>query len=606
MAFSAFRSVLNPDSEPREDSMRQAVRMGSEQLFQAVIDGSTAVIYAKDLAGRYLLVNRQHEALFQVPRDQIKGKTDYDLLPKEQADLVRANDEAVLHAGAPIEWEEVVSAHGEPRTYISLKFPLLDAAGKPYAIAGISTDITGRKKVEEHLRESEERYRMLVGSVRDHGLLILDPAGCVVSWNTGAESITGYRAEEVIGRNLSNFYAPEDVAAGIPKQELADAADRGRAEHEGWRVRKDGSRLWGHIITTALRDEEGNLLGFARVLREGWDERDHASEVRVAQQAIELSPPIIAESPAMRQVLNFVRRVAASEASTILMEGENGTGKDLVAKILHYESRRQPEPFIAINCAAIPETLLESELFGYEKGAFTDARIQKRGVLELAHRGTLFLDEVGELPHVLQAKLLRVLEDQCFRRLGGLKDIQVDLRVVAATNRDLIEAMKHGTFREDLYFRLNVIRIVIPPLRVRTDDILPLAAFFIQHFNRKFKRHIEGVSPEAAKALLAHPWPGNVRELRNAIERAMILEDSPLLTRSSLPQAVTEPAQTLASPAPGSAPPASEESLSLSDSERILVLQAMEKARGNQTHAAKFLRISRDALRYRLKKFGLL
>jgi two-component system, NtrC family, response regulator AtoC len=305
-------------------------------------------------------------------------------------------------------------------------------------------------------------------------------------------------------------------------------------------------------------------------------------------------------------VLNFVRRVAASEASTILMEGENGTGKDLVAKILHYQSRRQPEPFIAINCAAIPETLLESELFGYEKGAFTDARIQKRGVLELAHRGTLFLDEVGELPHVLQAKLLRVLEEQCFRRLGGLKDIQVDLRVVAATNRDLIEAMKRGVFREDLYFRLNVIRIEIPPLRARPEDILPLATFFIQHFNRKFKRQIDGVSPEAAKALLAHAWPGNVRELRNAIERAMILEDSPLLTRGSLPLAITDSAQTFASPAVEGAPQASGESLSLSESERSLVLQAMEKAHGNQTHAAKLLRISRDALRYRLKKFGLL
>jgi PAS domain S-box-containing protein len=575
-------------------------------LFQAVIDGSTAVIYAKDLAGRYLLINRRHEALFQVPRDQIKGKTDYDLISKEQADLVRANDEAVLHAGAPIEWEEVVSANGEPRTYISLKFPLFDSSGKPYAVAGISTDITDRKRTEEHLRESEERYRMLVGSVRDHGLLILDPAGYVVSWNTGAESITGHRAEEVIGRNIAEFYAPEDVASGAPKRELAEAAERGRAEHEGWRVRKNGSRVWGHIITTALRDEEGNLLGFARVLREGWDEKDHTSEVRVAQQSIELSPPIIAESPAMRQVLNFVRRVAASEASTILMEGENGTGKDLVAKILHYESRRQPEPFIAINCAAIPETLLESELFGYEKGAFTDARIQKRGVLELAHRGTLFLDEVGELPHVLQAKLLRVLEDQCFRRLGGLKDIQVDLRVIAATNRDLIEAMKRGVFREDLYFRLNVIRIEIPPLRARQDDILPLANFFIQHFNRKFKRQIEGVSSEAAKSLLAHPWPGNVRELRNAIERAMILEDSPLLTRSSLPLAVTESTQTLAIPTPEGVPQAAEESLSLSDSERSLVSQAMEKAGANQTLAAKLLHISRDALRYRLKKFGLL
>ena len=186
---------------------------------------------------------------------------------------------------------------------------------------------------------------------------------------------------------------------------------------------------------------------------------------------------------------------------------------------------RQAEPFIAINCAAIPETLLESELFGYEKGAFTDARAQKRGIFELADKGTLFLDEIGEIPLMLQAKLLRVLEEQTFRRLGGLKDIQLDLRVIAATNKNLREAVKEGAFRQDLYFRLNVIQILIPPLRDRTEDIVPMTRFFIEHYNRKFKRNIENVSEGAVKLLMAHDWPGNVRELRNAIERAMILEE---------------------------------------------------------------------------------
>src|SRR6185369_15007571 len=210
------------------------------------------------------------------------------------------------------------------------------------------------------------------------------------------------------------------------------------------------------------------------------------------------------------EVMSFVRRVAASEATTILLEGENGTGKDLVAKTLHYQSVRQAEPFISINCAAIPETLLESELFGYEKGAFTDARSQKRGIFELADRGTLFLDEIGEIPLMLQAKLLRVLEEQTFRRLGGLKDIHLDLRVIAATNKNLREAVKEGAFRQDLYFRLNVIQILFPPLRDRPDDIVPLTRFFIDHYNRKFKRSIEGVNEGAARLLLSHDWPGNV------------------------------------------------------------------------------------------------
>src|SRR5436190_3047839 len=281
--------------------------------------------------------------------------------------------------------------------------------------------------------------------------------------------------------------------------------------------------------TSHLYDAGGELQGVVATITD------------ITQETETRKREIIAESPAMREVVNFVRRVSASEATTIMVEGENGTGKDLIAKTLHYQSMRQAEPFIAINCAAIPETLLESELFGYEKGAFTDARAQKRGIFELADKGTLFLDEIGEIPMMLQAKLLRVLEDQNFRRLGGLKDIQLDLRVVAATNKNLREAVKENAFRQDLYFRLNVIQILIPPLRERTEDILPLAKFFIEHYNKKFKRSIDGVSDDAARLLLNHDWPGNVRELRNAIERAMILEETALITAPSLPISVSHP-----------------------------------------------------------------
>jgi transcriptional regulator with PAS, ATPase and Fis domain len=306
----------------------------------------------------------------------------------------------------------------------------------------------------------------------------------------------------------------------------------------------------------------------------------------------------------MREVMHFVRRVAASEATTILIEGENGTGKDLIAKTLHYQSLRSAEPFIAINCAAIPETLLESELFGYEKGAFTDARAQKRGIFELADKGTLFLDEIGEIPLMLQAKLLRVLEEQSFRRLGGLKDIKLDLRVVAATNKNLREAVKEGAFRQDLFFRLNVIHITIPPLRERPDDILPMVRFFIDHYNRKFKRNIEGVSPEAERLLLAHDWPGNVRELRNAIERAMILEEGSYITPPSLPIMFAGEARAHTAPV-RPAPDALEEGLSLEENEKLLLMRALEKTGGNQTQAARLLRITRDTLRYKIKKYNL-
>jgi transcriptional regulator with PAS, ATPase and Fis domain len=282
----------------------------------------------------------------------------------------------------------------------------------------------------------------------------------------------------------------------------------------------------------------------------------------------------------------------------------NGTGKDLIAKTLHHQSLRQAEPFIAINCAAIPETLLESELFGYEKGAFTDARAQKRGIFELADKGTLFLDEIGEIPLMLQAKLLRVLEEQCFRRLGGLKDIQLDLRVIAATNKNLREAVKEGAFRQDLYFRLNVIHITIPELRERPEDILPLAGFFIDHYNNKFKRRIEGVSPEAERLLLAHDWPGNVRELRNAIERAMILEEASHITAANLPISISQFDGRQAPTVP-SAPAIPDEGMSLEDSERALLIRALEKTNRNQTQAARLLKITRDTLRYKMKKFTL-
>jgi two-component system response regulator AtoC len=344
--------------------------------------------------------------------------------------------------------------------------------------------------------------------------------------------------------------------------------------------------------TAQVFDDEGTLSGVVATIKD------------ITEEAAPQKREVIAESPAMVEVLNFVRRVAASEATTVLLDGENGTGKDLIAKTLHYQSLRQTEPFIAINCAAIPETLLESELFGYEKGAFTDARAQKRGIFELADKGTLFLDEIGEIPLMLQAKLLRVLEDQSFRRLGGLKDIQLDLRVVAATNKNLREAVKEGAFRQDLYFRVNVIQITIPPLRERTDDILPLARFFLEHYNRKFKRSIEGISDGAARLMLSHDWPGNVRELRNAVERAMILEDSALITPLSLPIAISHPDSNGSIPHT-SAPAAPTDGLSLEDNERSLLTRALEKTNGNQTQAARLLRITRDTLRYKMKKFNL-
>jgi len=329
---------------------------------------------------------------------------------------------------------------------------------------------------------------------------------------------------------------------------------------------------------------------------------------------------VIGVSRKVTELMAFVRKVAASEATTILIQGESGTGKDLIAKAIHYESARKDRAWVAINCSAIPEMLMEAELFGHERGAFTDAKQMKKGLFEVADGGTLFLDEIGELSPLLQAKLLRVLEDQMIRRVGGVRDMQVDARVIAASNRDLEKAVREGQFRQDLYYRLAIISIFLPPLRERKEDILPMVDFFIDRYNRKFKKSVRGINEAGRRLLLGHDWPGNVRELKNAIERAMILEDEQLLRPDYLPLSIGNARDGLTgfeAAAGDSSPQLSngrslprlfipDGGTSLEEVERALVEMAMRQAAGNQTHAARLLDISRDALRYKLKKFGLM
>jgi two-component system response regulator AtoC len=314
---------------------------------------------------------------------------------------------------------------------------------------------------------------------------------------------------------------------------------------------------------------------------------------------------IIAKSQEMLKICEVVRKVARSDATTILLQGESGTGKDLIAKVIHYESRRVDKPFMDINCTTLPETLVESELFGFEKGAFTDAKQMKKGLFELADGGTVFLDEIADMKLSTQAKLLKIIENKTFKRIGGAKDISVDLRIVAATNKSLTEEVKNETFREDLYYRLKVIPILIPPLRERRDDILPLARFFIEEFNREFKKTVEGISKETAHAFVNYPWPGNIRELRNVIERAMILENEHYILPEHLPvELLSFDSRNKATGAVSiSIPPGG---LDIEEIEKELIRQALDLAKWNQTKAARLLNLTRDALRYRMQKFGFL
>jgi two-component system, NtrC family, response regulator AtoC len=314
---------------------------------------------------------------------------------------------------------------------------------------------------------------------------------------------------------------------------------------------------------------------------------------------------VVTQSPVMREVLEMARRTAQSDHTTILIQGESGTGKEVLAKAIHYNSSRAQAPLISLNCAALPDTLLESELFGFEQGAFTDARRRKEGLIEKASGGTLFLDEIGNTSSSLQAKLLRVLEEGNFIRLGGTKAIQVNVRIIAATNKVLKEAVVNGEFREDLYYRLNVMPLFIPPLRERREDILPLALDILQFFNKELKKSFVGFTPAAAELLEKYPWPGNIRELRNVIERTMILSQENEIDEDALPEELrdyTPPELTEEKPSYYDVSPTGDQFVSLRELEDRYIHDVLNATGQNKTHAARILGIHRTSLLRRLKK----
>ena len=311
---------------------------------------------------------------------------------------------------------------------------------------------------------------------------------------------------------------------------------------------------------------------------------------------------LIGNTPLMQSVFQTIATIAQSSSTTVLIVGESGTGKELAAQAVHALSARHDKPLITVNCSALSESLIESELFGHEKGAFTDAKSLKRGMFELADGGTIFLDEIGEASPTIQVKLLRVLEQKTFQRVGGTADITVDVRIITATNQPLEQRVAEDTFRADLYYRLNVATIEMPPMRARGEDVILLAEYFLHEFNQKFHKHFRGFSEESRKLFLDYTWPGNVREIRNAIERAVLLKDGEYIEPAHFE--FSAPRTDLASVAQTEHQLVGE-SLSLHELERQALLAALEKSDFNQTRAAKLLKISRDTLRYRMKKFDL-
>ncbi len=414
-------------------------------------------------------------------------------------------------------------------------------------------------------------------------LLLCDASLVILSANKSAENLLRIPAGEVAGRNAREVLPLGPPGDGIraPQQPAIE-----------WRstCERDGRRCDIEVSGKALRGASAGAEGWLLVLQ---------------PLGLRQAPPeFIGHSPVTQELLEFVSRIARSRAASIMLLGESGTGKELIARRLHALSPRADAPFIAVNCAALPESLFESELFGYEKGAFTNAAQRKEGLLALAHGGTVFFDEIGDLPLALQTKMLRVLEERSFRRVGGSRNIPVDLRIISATNTDLENAIQARRFRSDLYYRLNGVLIGLPALRERAEDIHPLAIHFLQHFNRVHHRHIRGIHPSARRLLNLYSWPGNVRELRNVIERALLVETSSWITPSSLalPNQPDRKALPPAAPETGLAGA----SFCLRSSERELIAAALAESGGNQSRAARLLGIGRFSLRYKMKALGML
>ena len=779
-AAASPESTAFLDSDVAEPMRAEKELRETEKRLDAILAHSPNPTFLKDLEGRYLYVNQEFVRALHVSQEQIRGKRDDEVFPQEQAASFQANDLQVLQAGLPMEFEEVALHDDGPHTSIVHKFPLLDGEGKVYAIGGIATDITERKRAQEALRQSEERSRLLIEGVQDYAIFMLDPEGRVITWNAGAERIKGFKAEEILGQYFFCFFEEGDIECGKPEQELEMAAAVGHCEDEGWRLRKDGSRFWANVLITSIRDSSGKLLGFSKVARDLTErkrfeqelkhERDQlrlvldlnkrfASTLDLAQLFLALSAglrsivrsdaavlwlpeserdeirvyavdfpegkgflneglvcpmkgsipgrvfrtskpflfsgvptwvnpkihdvltneglesgcalpltrggavigilnlacfrenafteqdvellgqvadqvaiavenalrhrqvtesserlekervylegeirreydfgEIVGKGSALKNVLKQVQKVAPTD-STVLILGETGTGKQLFARAIHSLSSRRDRTFVSVNCASIPAGLLESELFGHEKGAFTGAIARQIGRCELADKGTLFLDEVGDIPLELQSKLLRVLQEQEFERLGSTRTVRVDFRLVAATNRDLAEMVEKSAFRSDLYYRLNIFPIVAPPLRERREDIPLLVWHFARKYAQRMNKKIETIREEDMEALIHYSWPGNVRELQNLVERSVILTAGTVLHRPFL----AEPKRVSRS-----VPPTAR---TLAEAEREHILQALRETDwviGGPEGAAVRLEVRRTTLLYKMRRLGIL
>lgn len=745
-------------------------------LFATLFKLSPDAIVLSGTDGLILTANEKATDSFGYALDELIGKPVEILVPERFRGRHPGHREAFMEHARTRQMGAAMNLFGlrkdgtEFPVDIMLK-PLQTSAG--LVVLSFVRDVTEQRNAQEALRQQDQQLRSILNTVRDYAIYLLDTEGNIATWSAGAERIKGYKADEIIGQNFSRFFTDEERERGRPEELLRIASQRGRAEEQSWRVRKDGSRFWADVVLTAIRDSHGQLTGFAKVTRDYTDrrraeesmmlqmsqallsnmdvrkllaaisatldefiphdsatlalfdaktdrlmaqflrsgDREQHGEVRLPilgspagkafgtrqpviierMQSSEFEPgsiahltsmgmksgcwvplvcrgqtlgtlmvasrteaafgqneadrltqiadqvamavnhavalrkiselrdrlsqekeyleeeisrdrhseDIVGDSAGLRRVLGEIESVAPTDA-TVLIQGETGTGKELLARAIHRLSPRRERTFIKINCAAIPAGLIESELFGHEKGAFTGAISRKIGKLELAHEGTLFLDEVGELPLDLQPKLLRALQEREIERIGSSKPIPVNIRLIAATNRDLARMVADREFRSDLYYRLRVFPVFAPPLRERMEDIPILVRHFVSAHSRRMGKTIETIPEETMAALMRWPWPGNIRELENFLERAVILTRGTVLY---VPLAELKNPDAIAAEEKAEA-----ENPTLREAEREHILRVLREANGQiggPNGAAARLGLKRTTLNSKIKKLGI-
>jgi PAS domain S-box-containing protein len=574
-------------------------------LLQAILDETTDSVFVKDLEGRYLMINAAGARYVGRPAEDIIGKRDTELFPSETAHQITTHDRHVTDSGVTRSYEAVLPVDGSPRVFLSTKTPYRSLQGEVIGLIGISRDITERKQAEQALRESEERLARILESAMD-AIITIDDHRIVHLFNSAAEDVFRCKATEARGQSFDRF------ASGPLREVLTRCLQAfgrtGVGKRYVWipdgltAVRADGEVF--SIEATISRVEMARQRLFTIILRDVNDRKEAEEELRKlqlenlylheeAKTSLHIDE-IVGDSEAIKKVFQSIQQVSRTD-STVLITGETGTGKELVALAIHARSARKERLLIKVNCAALPAGLVESELFGHEKGAFTGALSKKIGRFEMADQGTIFLDEIGDLSPELQVKLLRVLQEGEFERVGGIETLTTDVRVIAATNRNLEELIKENKFRQDLYYRLDVFPIDLPALRERSGDIPLLVRHFAMHYGRKMGKRVESIPQAVLDTLEHYHWPGNVRELQNVIERAVIVSERGALEIRGWPPARIHPDE-------GST------TLTLEELERRHILNVLELTGGRvsgENGAATVLGLKPTTLESRMKKLGI-